>query len=156
VTNVRADHPGARREGERRTLTKFLLVGASGTLVNLGLFGLLLEFGVNRYIASPIAIEASILSNFMLHDRWTFRSRRSRGRRYERAVVFNVVSLAALVVSYGSFVLWSVLLADLPALVHQCLAIPPATLFNFLVNSRVTFRDADAAAARPISEDRSA
>ena len=46
---------------------KFLVVGASGVLVNLGAFTLLLDAGVNKYVASPIAIELSILTNFALN-----------------------------------------------------------------------------------------
>jgi dolichol-phosphate mannosyltransferase len=131
---------GSRRVG-LRTFVKFVLVGATGVVVNLGSFAALLALGVNRYVASPIAIEISIVTNFLLHDAWTFRWRRRAGRARDRAVVFNVVSLASLAISYASFVVWSLVFPDLPALVHQLLAIPPATLFNFFVNSRWTFRD---------------
>lgn len=123
------------------TALRFLTVGASGTLVNLGVFAMLLEFGVNRFVASPVAIEVSILTNFVLHDRWTFRSRRTRDLRQVRGVKFHVVSLGSLLVSYGSFVALSHVLADLPPLVHQLLSIPPGTLFNFVLNSGWTFRD---------------
>lgn len=134
--------PGGARRAELRTFVKFALVGASGVAVNLGLFALLLALGVNRYLASPLAIEASILSNFLLHDGWTFRWRRPRGRARDRAVLFNFVSLLSLGISYASFVAWSLLLPSLHAILHQLLAIPPATLFNFFVNSRWIFRDA--------------
>ncbi len=123
-----------------RTLVKFALVGASGVVVNLGVFALLIELGVNRFVASPLAIEASIVSNFLLHDAWTFRWRNRRGRARTRALQYNLVSLISLAVSYGSFLCFALLLPEFPALVHQLLAIPPATLVNFVVNSRWTFR----------------
>lgn len=38
---------------------KFALVGASGVVVNLGAFVALLVLGMNKFIASPIAIRLS-------------------------------------------------------------------------------------------------
>lgn len=123
-----------------RTLVKFALVGASGVVVNLGVFAVLLELGVSRFVASPVAIEASIVTNFLLHDAWTFRWRNRRGRARTRAMRFNLVSLIALAVSYGCFLCFGLLLPAYPAMFHQFLAIGPATLVNFVVNSRWTFR----------------
>ena len=55
---------------------KFCLVGGSGILVNEGLLFLLTEFGGLYYLwSSAIAIEASIITNYILNDFWTFRDR---------------------------------------------------------------------------------
>ena len=64
-----------------KTFIKFAVVGLSGVIVNLGIFTLLLQANVNKYIASPISIEVSIITNFLLNNYWTFRSRKS----YDRA-----------------------------------------------------------------------
>ncbi|MFI5354769.1 MAG: glycosyltransferase, partial [Desulfobaccales bacterium] len=48
-----------------RTFLRFAAVGALGVVVNLGLFILLVRFGLSKYLASPISIEGSIISNFL-------------------------------------------------------------------------------------------
>ena len=76
-----------------RTFIKFCVTGLSGVLVNLGSFQLLTQFGVHRYLASPIAIELSIISNFLINNYWTFADRdlagakRIRGVEVQRRVV---------------------------------------------------------------------
>ena len=54
---------------------KFGAVGGSGVIVNLGALALLRSLGLGDNLASAIAIEISILSNFVLNERWTFRDR---------------------------------------------------------------------------------
>ena len=61
--------------GIPRTFVKFCLTGLSGVVVNLGSFHILLELGVHKYLASPIAIEISVFSNFFLNNYWTFADR---------------------------------------------------------------------------------
>ena len=56
-----------------RTFLRFAAVGMLGVVVNLGLFILLVRFGLSKYLASPISIEGSIISNFFLNNFWTFR-----------------------------------------------------------------------------------
>jgi len=69
---------------------KFLLVGLTGILVNEGLLYCITDlYGVNFQISSLIAIEASIISNFVLNDLWTFRDHRNGGYFY-RLLKFNV------------------------------------------------------------------
>ncbi|OYT51754.1 MAG: hypothetical protein B6U76_10635 [Desulfurococcales archaeon ex4484_217_2] len=52
---------------------KFAIVGSTGILVNEGILWLLVTNGVDVRIASPIAIETSIMNNFILNNYWTFR-----------------------------------------------------------------------------------
>lgn len=123
-----------------RTFAKFAIVGASGVVVNLGSFTLLLELGVNQYLASPIAIEISIISNFLLNNFWTFRWRNNPDRIRIRGLKFNVVSLFALLVSYTTFIASAQLLPELPPQVHQAVGILPALLVNYFLNSYWTFK----------------
>jgi dolichol-phosphate mannosyltransferase len=93
------DHPDNRR------VAKFGLVGLSGVVVNLALLWLLHgQLGLHDLVAVPIAIEASILSNFLLNDRFTFRDRQ-RGHVAQRLFQFNLVSLLALVVNLAAYTL---------------------------------------------------
>lgn len=130
-----------------RTFLKFAVVGASGVIVNLGAFTLLLAAGMNKYLASPISIEASIISNFLLNNYWTFRRRNTRDRIRIRGLKFNAVSLLALVISYGTFVVLSMAWPRTAPQVHQLIGIVPAMLVNYFLNSYWTFRNVDDDAA---------
>jgi len=77
---------------------KFSIVGAIGVVVNEGLLILIKSVGVYFLTAGAVAIEVSILSNFVLNDVWTFRDRRS-GSAAVRLVKFNVLMLAGLVLN---------------------------------------------------------
>jgi dolichol-phosphate mannosyltransferase len=123
-----------------RTFISFLLVGASGVFVNLALFSLLLKIGVNQYIGSPVAIEASIVSNFLLNNYWTFRQRRTGSRVRIRGLKYNAVSLFALLISFGTFVALRFLQPNGSPIVHQFAGIVPATVVNYFLNSYWTFR----------------
>jgi dolichol-phosphate mannosyltransferase len=122
------------------TFIKFLIVGASGVLVNLGLFTLLLYFEVNKYYASPIAIEASILTNFALNNSWTFRWRETLDSVHIKGLKFNAISLLALVISYGTFILLSFIFPESSPQLNQLIGIMPATFVNYFLNSYWTFK----------------
>jgi dolichol-phosphate mannosyltransferase len=124
-----------------RLLAKFLVVGASGVVVNLGLFSLLLGLGMSKFAASPIAIEVSIISNFLLNNYWTFRTRKVKAGVHVRGLKFNVVSLLSLGVSYTTFVVLSLAMPSGSPQLHQFIGIIPATLVNYLLNSYWTFKD---------------
>src|ERR1700733_1725117 len=123
-----------------RTFIKFCIVGASGVAVNLSAFSALLAWGANPYIASPVAVELSVLSNFLLNNAWTFRYRRKDEHIGIRGLKFNIVSLVSLVVTFGTFVILSKLLPQLPLKGDQLVAIVPATAINYFLNSYWTFK----------------
>ena len=127
--------------GTPRTFVKFCLTGISGVMVNLGSFGILLELGVNKYLASPSAIESSVVSNFFINNYWTFAGRDVSSRTQVRGMRFHVVSLLALGVSYSTFVVLSVLLPQVNPLWLQACGIVPGTVVNYLLNSWWTFRE---------------
>jgi dolichol-phosphate mannosyltransferase len=57
-------------------------VGAVGALLNLAVLYWLTELGVFYLLAGVIAIEAGLLSNFVLNRSWTFKDRGTKGLRY--------------------------------------------------------------------------
>jgi dolichol-phosphate mannosyltransferase len=77
---------------------KFNLVGLTGVFVNEGLLILLVSSGVYYIYASAVAIEVSIISNFVLNDLWTFRDRR-HGHVVGRLLKFNGLMLVGLAVN---------------------------------------------------------
>lgn len=126
---------------------RFSTVGASGLVVNLGSFSLLLALGTSKYLASPVAIELSILWNFFLNDRWTFRSRNLGGKTAKRGAKFNLVSLVALALSYSIFIALNRLFPDVRPHIHQLLSTLPAALVNYFLNSHWTFREVEGPAS---------
>ncbi|MEA2053544.1 MAG: glycosyltransferase family 2 protein [Candidatus Thermoplasmatota archaeon] len=91
-------------EGEIMRFVKFGLVGGSGVLVNLGLLWLITErFGMFYLFSASIAIELSILSNFILNDLWTFHDRGKKGMKnaFRRFLKFNLISSPAFPMQLG-------------------------------------------------------
>jgi dolichol-phosphate mannosyltransferase len=123
-----------------RTFIKFCIVGATGVVVNLAVFSGLLTWGANPYVASPLAVEVSILWNFLLNNAWTFRHRPKAESIGVRGLKFNIISLASLAVTFGTFVTLSKLFPQLPLLVDQLAAIVPTTAINYFLNSYWTFK----------------
>ena len=113
-------------------ISKFLLVGATGVLVN-SLALLLLVQGAHLPLvpASALAAELGIVHNFAWNDRWTFERTRLSWSRFAR---FNLVSLAGLLLTTGT--VW-VLVEQLGVyyLAANLLGITLATAWNFAVNS---------------------
>ena len=116
------------------------MVVVSCVIVILGFLTLFLMLEINKYIASPIAIELSIIWNFLLNNYWTFRWRKTGSRTRIRGLKFNLVSIVALGVSYGTFVALSLAFPDTLPQVHQLVGIVPATLVNYCLTSSWTFR----------------
>jgi dolichol-phosphate mannosyltransferase len=77
---------------------KFNIVGLTGVFVNEGILMLLTSLGLYYIYSSIVAIETSIISNFMLNDIWTFKDRRS-GHILKRLVKFNILMLVGLVIN---------------------------------------------------------
>jgi dolichol-phosphate mannosyltransferase len=128
----------AAGQGPNRRLARFALVGLTGVVVNLALLAGLTEVAGLHYMASAaVAIETSILSNFVLNDVWTFRDRRF-GRWWERLWRFNLVSLLALVVNLGVLSLLTEA-AGLHYLASEVVAIGVGFLANYQGNLSWTY-----------------
>jgi dolichol-phosphate mannosyltransferase len=133
-----------------RVFIKFAIVGTSGVVVNLLTLTLLLNQGVNKYIASPIAIEVSIISNFLLNNFWTFRWRKKASVLPVRGLRFNIVSLLALLVSYTIFVGLSIVRPEGSPQLHQLAGVIPAMLVNYFLNAYWTFGPPAASTTTPV------
>ena len=100
--------------------------------------------GMSKFLASPVAIEASIVWNFLLNNFWTFQERDTVHGLRMKGLKFNVVSLLSLSVSYSTFLLMSYLLPQAAPQIPQLLGIIPATLVNYFLNSYWTFNETPA------------
>ena len=123
------------------TFFKFAAVGLSGVIVNLGTFSLLLLAGMNKFLASPVAIEVSIIWNFLLNNFWTFQERDTVHGLRMKGLKFNAVSALSLALSYSTFLLLSYLFPHVPPQIPQLIGIVPATLVNYFLNSYWTFKE---------------
>jgi len=118
----------------------YCLVGASGVVVNLSVYYSLTRFlDINVLLSSPIAIEASLLTNFLLHNYWTFRDRRTKKTLVSRLLSFHVVAGVAGLINYIMFVaLISLLLIN--DILAVLFGIGAGIIFNYTGNSLWTFR----------------
>ena len=135
----------------RPRFSKFAAVGSTGVVVNLGVLWVLASLlSVREVVASAIAIEVSIVWNFLLNNAITYRDRNvyARADVGGRLVRYNVVSLAGLVIQLGTFVLLRLAVTrglDRDALgafryPAQCAGIALATAWNFTANLHYTWR----------------
>ena len=79
-------------------IIKFMVVGGLGTLVNEGVF-VLTAHEMPIFFSLGLAIELSVLFNFVLNDVWTFRDRRA-GSFVRRLIKFHVSSFSGGAVQY--------------------------------------------------------
>ena len=80
---------------------KFCAVGGSGVGVNLGIYALLTRWlNFDPALASPIAIEISLLTNFLLNERWTFVERTMRSAWPARRGTYHAVCLVGGGINY--------------------------------------------------------
>jgi len=124
-----------------RRFIKFCAVGASGVLVNEGLLWLLTEFaGLFYLVSSAIAIEVSIITNFLLNESWTFRDRSPEHKGlFRRGAKFNTVSLGGLAINMSA--LFFLANSGVYYLYANLFGIACAVLWNYMVNLKWTWSD---------------
>lgn len=129
---------GMRTRGNWFELFRFGVVGASGYVVNLAVFTLVVHgLSVDYHVAAVAAFLAGVLNNFWWNRHWTFGA--SDGHAGFQAARFFTVSVGAFLVSLG--ILQALVagagMAEVPA---QAIAIVTATPLNFLGNKLWSFR----------------
>jgi putative flippase GtrA len=123
---------------------RFGLVGISGIVVNSAiLWGLVHGPRLAIPLASAIATEAAILSNFLLNDRWTFRAGARADSAARRLLRFNGVALGGMLIT--ALILTALTTSTrLPLLIANVLAVGAATIWNYAINSRWTWSNQSA------------
>lgn len=135
--------------GLKRTIVqfvKFCFVGGSGVVVNLAVFNLTLlawraaspQSHLAVYLANALGFIVSVLTNYYLNRRWTFRS---QGVVAKELPKFFTVSLAAYLVNLAilTLCLQSFHLGANPS---QVIAIACVMPINFALNKLWSFRTA--------------
>jgi len=94
-------------------LFKFATVGALGTVVNEGVFVLSSEF-FPIALSLGLAIEASLIFNFILNDMWTFRDKRN-GSYLKRLIKFHGSSYLGNVIQYLTTIILLIYFLHIPS-----------------------------------------
>ncbi len=127
---------------EERTLVTFLIVGASGAVINeLVLFAFASSLG--KILAQALGVEISIISNFVWNDTFTFKNARRNMTGRNRSKLFRLGKYNVL--SLGTFALNLAIYTPLVAFVWKeglgtylssIIAILVAFAFNYFGSSR--------------------
>ena len=121
------------------TPLKYTLVGASGVAVNLTVIIILKEYlAVPLLLANTAAITVSILTNFILNDKWTFADvKASKGFHY-RLSAFIAVSLFGMVLNTAIFGV--LIFAGVYYIAASLIAIAIVFAWNYIANKNVTWK----------------
>ena len=121
-------------------LLKFGVVGISGVGVNMGMLYFLTEYVHIPYLVSSIiAIEISIISNFLLNDIWTWKD------RIKKKYIYRLIQYHISVGITAVFVNWLLLLVltevfGLYYLLSNLIGIAMGTFANYIINDVWTFK----------------
>ncbi|MGC8609130.1 MAG: GtrA family protein [Thermoplasmata archaeon] len=125
----------------RSPLLKYLIVGASGIIINeLLLKGL--SVYTNMILADAIAIETSIMSNFSMNEYWTFRSRkisRNASSILKRAGLHNFTSLVGMGINLGIFTVLAMTGMDI--LIANLIGIVIAFGARYIMSSKIIWKN---------------
>jgi putative flippase GtrA len=117
-------------------LAKFGAVGATGYVVNLVVYALLINAGVHYLPAAVCSFCVAVANNYTWNRQWTFRGQ--RGHVAYQGMRFLVVSLLALA---ANLVILDILIRlGLGKIVAQAIAIVLVMPLNFVGNKLWSFR----------------
>ena len=126
-----------RRRANWEQLVKFCVVGATGYVVNLAVYTVLLEVVGLHYLPAAIgSFLVAVTNNYTWNRLWTVRGQRGHvGYQGLRFLVVALLALAANEVLLTAFVA-----AGMGKVVAQAIAIVLVTPINFLGNKLWSFR----------------
>jgi len=122
-------------------ILKFASVGISGIFVEIGLLYALTEWaGIYYLISAAVAIEVSIINNFIWNEHWTFRSikRHRMTRKIHRFLSYQAVTMGGLVITVG--VLYALTeWAGIYYILSDIAGIFTAFAWNYIINRHFTW-----------------
>lgn len=135
----------AIRKKSYRQFTKFSIVGASGTMVDLGIYNLLaVLLGINIYTSRSISFTLAATNNYIFNRIWTFRSLEKKiALQFSR---YFLISVIGLILNLGIMRLletWSLrfrsifIQKNIPVLI----AIVIVLIWNYTANKKWTFHE---------------
>lgn len=124
-----------------KRLIQFSIIGASGTLINIAVFNLLMRHPVNAHIpliANSIAFLIALSNNFYWNFRWTFKSMAKHKSIHKKYLQYFGIGLCVLAINNTIF---HTLISHyhVAPRVANILAIALCFMINYLANSWITF-----------------
>ena len=138
----RSENGAGTRRGIGLRWLKFNLVGGLGVAVQLAvLVGLKRGFHLNYLLATALAVETTVVHNFLWHERYTWADRVQPSWRKSpyRLLRFNVTNGSVSIV--GNLVLMKVLVGPgyMSYLIANGIAVALCSLVNFVVSEEWVF-----------------
>jgi len=116
-------------------LVRFAAVGATSTLIYLALYTGLVLVGVPFLLASVVAFLPVVVYSYLVHDRWTFRTRTPTHRGLARWLLLQGTMLGL-----NSLALWGLVVpAGIHRLVAQVVLLPLLPPTTYLLSRRRVF-----------------
>jgi len=141
---------------EKSRMLRFAIVGGIGTVVDFGIFNLLVQLmGMDKEIAQAISFGFAVINNFVLNRTWTFPDARGKNL-VTQLIQFAVVSVLGLIIRTPIFIFTEKMFTSIatqwlpnfiisPEKIGYNLALATAILivmiWNFVVNRYWTFRE---------------
>lgn len=120
----------------RKRFATYAMIGAMGSVVDLSGFILLHHlWSFDLLTANIIATSLAVVHNFFWHHFVTFKHHRKR----TRVVFMEFIAVSAIGVALNSAVVVSMVAIGLWPVVAKVVAIGCVTVWNYLLNSRLTF-----------------
>lgn len=118
-----------------KRLIKFLIVGVSGVFVNMLFLWFFKEIaGLDLKIAGILAIEISVVSNFILNNYWTFNKLNLKTSIFSRFFKYNFSVIIGIGINYVVLLLLTKPTGSY--LIANLIGIGLATISNYLFSSR--------------------
>ena len=130
--------------GTRVRFSRFSAIGLLGCGLQVLLFHVLLRgLHLPGVAAAPIAVEIVLLHNFLWHERFTWRDRRTAARWQIARQLWRFHAANGLVSIAGNTMLtyWLVDKLRLPPLASMVTAIAACAVFNFLLADRWVYTE---------------
>jgi dolichol-phosphate mannosyltransferase len=126
---------------KRKKLAKFLIVGGSGTLVNMFFLWILKDIiGLSLAGAGIIAIEISVMGNFILNNFWTFNSKFFTSHWAVRFLKYQISVLIGIGINYAVLIILTQYF-NVFYLISNLIGIALATMSNYLLSSRWAWKN---------------
>ncbi len=124
-----------------RTYVRFFMVGLTSTLIDYSVYITLTRvFNFDPLRANPFSVECAIIWSFTLNNLWTFSQRQTGKHIFQRFLAFQFVSLGGLMISQMQILVF-IHAFSVHDLLAKVLTIPLTGIFNYIANSRWTFKE---------------
>jgi dolichol-phosphate mannosyltransferase len=128
---------------ELQTILKFVTVGLTSFLVNvLVLEFLYRSFGVSPDNAAAIGAELAIITNFVLHNLWTFKHKKITDKKqlFKKFVIFNLTSLGSVLLQKALVWAGIQLYGESLYFLYFVTAVFIGMIFNFFIYTKVIWK----------------